>query len=255
MQPRAAVCPLAIDANSRIKNFSNGLNFAWMKGRRRGGEASIERMLKDNAGNDGLGRWGAGVARREVPASHAVNRRALTVWPIWCRTSESPMSLSAEKSTTMEHYSSTMLLTSNFAYHTQRSTVTATTPITYAVACTFLMPARRVALPPQPTRSAQACQCRLSTFTNLFWFVSLLRAEEKIRGSFNKLLQTPLNTPYLLSGYNQIELVFTKQIALGTVSAYLAVCFPAGNARACRRALSTPRPPLLHHRPRHPQSH
>lgn len=178
MQPRAAVSPLAIDANSRIKNFSNGLNFAWMKGRRRGGEACIERMLKDNAWNNGVGRWGAGVARREVPASHAVNRRALTVWPIWCRTSESPMSLSAEKSTTMEHYSSTMLLTSNFAYHTQRSTVTAT--ITYAIPCTFLMPARRVALPPQPTPSSrkQACQCRLSTFTNLFWFVSLLRTRK-----------------------------------------------------------------------------
>ncbi len=88
MQPRAAVGPLPIHANSRIENFSYGLNLAWMKGRgREDDEESIERMLKDNAWYDGAGRcvWGgggAGVARRDAPASHAVNRRALTVWPI-----------------------------------------------------------------------------------------------------------------------------------------------------------------------------
>jgi hypothetical protein len=65
-------------------------------------------------------------------------------------------------------------------------------------------------------------------------------AVEKIRGSFNKLLQTPLNTPYLLSGFNQIEVVFRKQIALDGYAYYGSI---SRWQRACRHALSTPRPP------------
>ena len=83
-----------------------------------------------------------------------------------------------------------MLLTLNFTNHTQRSTATAT--IMHTVPRTSRSSCRPVAspLPPsrQPTRSAQACQCRCSAHSQACFGIASSQKNnlEGVDGSFNK---------------------------------------------------------------------